>query len=625
MATKSVHKVEVDSSQFKAFYDLFKSYSAAVENMPEGWQKLNGEIDEAGKTMGGFVEMTDSSKEALALAATQAHIISDAVSGVTKGTREGVKAQKEFLGTLRGSSKTMKEMAGNARLLGTEIFGIGKYLMKIGVLGTGVAGLGGILSGLGVRDLERSAVSNQREARGIGVTNGQLQAFNTDFGRYADPGILNRMADAQSDMTKSVYAQMATGMSPQAVQTSSPDQLAIATMQRAHDWWKRTPAGMRNAQTLQTTGLNQFMSFEEVRRLGGMTDKEFSSAAGNYSKDSKNLNVSDRGVDAWYEFGRQLDLTGKSLKTDLTERLSELGPHLGDFVRVINEDGKKLIDEVLTPTNVKSIGDAITDLTKYLGSAKFKSDLNDFGQAISGLAADGKKLYDFIHSLFSDSDSSGKTGSGGSQHSLGHDLMYPEDAVKDGLSKRGVEQFSRVGNKILDALGVPSASAASMAQKSSYMSDLEQHDGLPKGLLDAVWNQESARGKKMLSPAGAKGDFGFMDGTAKQYGVDVNDFYSSAKGSGQMYSDLLKRYGGDIKKALAAYNWGMGNKNDPRLDADIAKNGTQWESKLPAETQSYIKKILSTLSQRQAVKLSVSVTNNTAARVAVSANAGAIS
>ena len=109
---------------------------------------------------------------------------------------------------------------------------------------------------------------------------------------------------------------------------------------------------------------------------------------------------------------------------------------------------------------------------------------------------------------------------------------------------------------------------------------LEQKHSLPAGLLDAVWATESGRGKNMLSPAGARGHFQFMPATAKQYNLsNPDDLTQSATAAAQMYGELLKKYGGDLPKALAAYNWGQGNVDRQGMD------------KAPAETRGYIQKI----------------------------------
>jgi hypothetical protein len=113
-----------------------------------------------------------------------------------------------------------------------------------------------------------------------------------------------------------------------------------------------------------------------------------------------------------------------------------------------------------------------------------------------------------------------------------------------------------------------------------YLASLEKRYGLPNGVLDRVWSAESNRGIKMLSKAGAKGHFGFMDATAKQYGLkDPNDFQESADAAARKYSDLLQHYHGDLRKAAAAYNWGDGNLDRYGL------------GKAPAETRGYMDKV----------------------------------
>jgi soluble lytic murein transglycosylase-like protein len=118
---------------------------------------------------------------------------------------------------------------------------------------------------------------------------------------------------------------------------------------------------------------------------------------------------------------------------------------------------------------------------------------------------------------------------------------------------------------------------------------------------------------------GAKGAFQLMGPTAKQYGVtDPFDVRQAATGAGKYLGDLSRKYGGDVSKALAAYNWGPGN-----LDRDIAQNGSNWQANLPRETKDYLNKIVGAIAKQQPAKVQVTVTNNTAARVAVQANAAA--
>lgn len=141
---------------------------------------------------------------------------------------------------------------------------------------------------------------------------------------------------------------------------------------------------------------------------------------------------------------------------------------------------------------------------------------------------------------------------------------------------------------------------ASINDKQAYLRSLEQKYGLPAGILDAQWNKESGRGKHLLSKAGAQGDYQFMKATAREYGVNVNDFYSSASGAARYLTDLKRKFG-SIEKALAAYNWGAGN-----LQKDLKRHGNQWFAYLPDETRNYVNGIMS---QQGAVN---NTNNNTA-------------
>ncbi|MFY4709969.1 lytic transglycosylase domain-containing protein [Burkholderia glumae] len=151
------------------------------------------------------------------------------------------------------------------------------------------------------------------------------------------------------------------------------------------------------------------------------------------------------------------------------------------------------------------------------------------------------------------------------------------------------------------------------------------HIGTPTdnlaAMVDAQYTIESSRGKNLLSPKGAKGPMQFMQPTWDEWGHgDINNVQDSQDTARRYDTYLLKRYGGDVRKALAAYNWGMGNQKNPRLDAAIAQYGSDWESHVPRETQQYINKIMS-LMAKQGQNVNINITNSTAANVATSMNA----
>jgi soluble lytic murein transglycosylase-like protein len=105
--------------------------------------------------------------------------------------------------------------------------------------------------------------------------------------------------------------------------------------------------------------------------------------------------------------------------------------------------------------------------------------------------------------------------------------------------------------------------------------------GLDPALLKGLIRQESNFDTSAQSGAGAQGLTQLMPGTAATLGVtDPTDPAQAIDGGAKYLKQQLDRFGGDVSKALAAYNAGPGA---------VAKYGG-----VPpyAETQSYVTKVL---------------------------------
>ncbi|MGU3523838.1 transglycosylase SLT domain-containing protein [Enterobacteriaceae bacterium C23F] len=115
---------------------------------------------------------------------------------------------------------------------------------------------------------------------------------------------------------------------------------------------------------------------------------------------------------------------------------------------------------------------------------------------------------------------------------------------------------------------------------------LESLYQLPAGLLKSVAITESGGNQFAMSGAGAKGLFQFMDGTARDMGLRGNDVFDpekSAQAAAKYLSQLLRQNSGDLSKALASYNWGIGN---------VQRYGM---GLMPQETRNYIPKVMSNM------------------------------
>jgi hypothetical protein len=106
-----------------------------------------------------------------------------------------------------------------------------------------------------------------------------------------------------------------------------------------------------------------------------------------------------------------------------------------------------------------------------------------------------------------------------------------------------------------------------------------QHYGMEASLIQAVIHAESGGNRLAVSPAGAKGLMQLMPETAAELGVtDSFDPAQNIMAGTRYLRQLLDRYQGDLKLALAAYNWGMGNlESKPEA--------------LPKETRNFIARV----------------------------------
>ena len=109
------------------------------------------------------------------------------------------------------------------------------------------------------------------------------------------------------------------------------------------------------------------------------------------------------------------------------------------------------------------------------------------------------------------------------------------------------------------------------------VSQAAQKYGLDPDLLHSVAQHESGYNPAAVSPKGAIGPMQLMPDTAKSLGVDPNDPAENVEGGARYLKQLLDKYQGDTRKALAAYNAGEG-----RVDSG---------KPLPKETLDYVNAI----------------------------------
>jgi len=135
----------------------------------------------------------------------------------------------------------------------------------------------------------------------------------------------------------------------------------------------------------------------------------------------------------------------------------------------------------------------------------------------------------------------------------------------------------RLGNEpapksiVEEALGRPETPYENIINHEAEVNSLDP------ALVKAIVKQESNFNPKATSKKGAKGLMQLMPATAKELGVkDATDPDENIAAGTKYFKQLLDKYDGDEKKALAAYNWGP---------ARVDKYGID---KLPRATKEYL-------------------------------------
>lgn len=98
--------------------------------------------------------------------------------------------------------------------------------------------------------------------------------------------------------------------------------------------------------------------------------------------------------------------------------------------------------------------------------------------------------------------------------------------------------------------------AAGPARWRAQVALLAAKYDISPALLEAVVWQESRWNESARSPVGARGLAQLMPGTASQMGVNAGDPTSNLEGGARYLRMQLDAFGGDVEKALAAYNAG---------------------------------------------------------------------
>jgi hypothetical protein len=169
---------------------------------------------------------------------------------------------------------------------------------------------------------------------------------------------------------------------------------------------------------------------------------------------------------------------------------------------------------------------------------------------------------------------------------LAPDGGWAQSAWRKVVDAYGHVTYTNAGLPSTRSRGRYSLNPAKYQAFEAYIDTLAREHGLSKKLILAVIAIESDFQTRALSPKGAIGLMQLLPETARLYGVrNPWDPYENLRAGITHLAYLVRRYGGNLRLALAAYNAGE--------DAVDRYGGVP-----PfAETQAYVRKVLATYGQ----------------------------
>lgn len=590
MSAVSVVTIDVRDKAFKDFNRSFARYQAAVAAQPSAWAKVQASFTKYQMQFAKQPATWGSIGKAANALVNPFTKMAAAASVMTTRLR----AAPTYLGKMRVIGQSMvgifdkigKSTLGIAKSIGRATLGLLKWASITGIIG-GLLG-GGSLFGLD--RLAGSASNIRRESQGLGLSAGDLKSARINFSKFVDvDSTLGNIADARSDLSRR-WIFSAMGVDP--TKGSNVDVMSSSMKSAKHIFEQ----GGMTQQGAEAHGLTQLFSMDDLRRLHAMTDREIDDSVRKQRTDRKSLDMSDKTLKSWQDLQIQLDNAGSKIESMLINKLVKLAGPIGRLSDAFTDAVGTLLDNPDLGRWIDTLADNIRKFAKYLSSDDFKSDFDIF---IDGVKRAAHALGDMFDWIVSKLDLVGihveKEPEKVTVLDMNGNVIGVEDAPNSQKPKSngaGVEPAKRPTWSDLMA-GTSDALRRATGNGDSYFADIEKQNSLPAGLLRKLEWQESRYRVDAVSPKGAMGPFQFMPATAKQYGLDdPYNLDASAGAAGRMLKDLMKKYDGDVRKSLAAYNWGGGDSDHPRLDADIAKWGKDWLAHAPQETQTYVSSIM---------------------------------
>jgi hypothetical protein len=581
VATQSIHQIDVNDQNFKAFHALFQKYQSQLAQMPSQWAAVGAAANSANN-----------------IASRGFESVINALAVQTAILQRAMEAQRKV------SDYTDRTVSGWRRIA-DDVGRATASFLKWGSVSTAISGLIGAGGLYGIDRLAEGVSSTRRTAGGLGISYGQQQAFGLNLGRFVDPGqLLGASRNAIYDVTNPAYIGLRNaGITQQDISGGNAATVSAKFIQNLPQLFAGTPRELYGSKA-QALGLTNLTDLGSIIRILEAPKGERESQIRAFQNDAKNFELQKEVTLKWQDLNTQLGRASLGIEkvfvnglSGLTDPISKLSAATEHVVAAFLDGAQKWIGP---------LGDELEKFAKFLGTDDFEKDLKNF---TTGVGEAGKVAWDiagtigeaakWIAKFIPEEDKTPASDIGDSPREAGSDVGkiigaglgaaagfvvggFPGAAVG---AAGGAALGGRTGGNIADSVSGFFGSYGNITYgPDGNPNSFGQVKG-PKNMLDLVRGLEGS-GDNTVSPAGAVGRYQVLPSTAKGYGYDpskLTDPEYGRKVATSVLADLVKQYHGNLDEVLVGYN------ASSRVRKRFVESGDN-PNVLPAETRRYLER-----------------------------------
>ncbi len=624
MAVKSIIDILVNDEAFKRFQASFNKYKEALAATPAAWNKAAEGTDKTSKNTGKTRTEAEKAATAFRNLSNENAKLSRHAETQARSWKDIAKSAHTFAGHIVDATRSLMRWAGLTGIIG------------------GILGVGGLF---GIERLAAFAGNQRAQGLALGMKPSDAKAFETNLGaRGYDSnsflGNINKgMMDLQSPQFRGLRMALGADFNPRGKDTADVAAQTLAALKTRID---EIPLGPMFEPMARARQLDSLMDMEDLQRLRRTPAAEVNDYAKNIQSDRAAMNLPDATAKAWQDLQSMFTRSATILKNMVIDKLVGLAEPLGH----LSEAFTKVIGDLLSRPELKQwiedLAAGVKWFGDYLMSDRFHNQVTRF---IDGVEKFAVAIWDFVELVIEGVSSLKKW-----LHPLdaaktdenGNSPLYQDDPATHPKLNKNLEESGQWWHDLLHPWqnnnrtwwlpyggrqDVPDAAV----QKQTF-DQLEGQKQLPHGIMDAVFDVESSRGRKVLNPDGGAGPFQFMGPTWQTYGKgNPFNFNDSSNAASSYLHKLYEEFNHDVAKTIAGYNAGEGNVEDA-----VKRYGADWERHLPHPeiTSPYIDRVYASLGmqrggqnqaglfpgQGRVPRIDVNINNNVGANVAVASN-----